>query len=127
MREPRSRQAWTFIGAVWAALGFAFAVLLLVDIQSHNGDRPGDVIVASAAAVVIMLGAGLALVGLLRIARDPATGRQLALVGAVVAGGTAMLLMSWMWVVGIVLALPLAIIAIVRARQVTADGRRQAA
>jgi hypothetical protein len=127
MREPRSRQIWTFIGAVWAALGLVFAVVLLIDIQSHHADRPGDVIVASAAAVAIMLGTGLALVGLLRIDQNPATGRQMALVGAVVAGGTATLLLSWIWVIGIILAVPLVIIAIVRARQVTSSGPQQPA
>lgn len=125
MQASRFRQALTYIGAAWAVLGLAFAVILLVDIQSRHEDRPGDVFVASAAAVAIMLGTGLALVGLLRIGQDPATGRQMTLIGAVVAGGTAMFLMSWMWFVGIVLALPLVIIAIVRARQVTQAGPRQ--
>ena len=127
MREPRSQQVWTYIGAVWAALGLAFAVALLVDIQGHHSDRPGDVLIASVAAVIIMAGTGLALFGLLRIGRDPATGRQMALIGALLAGGTAMFLMSWMWVIGIILALPLVVVALVRARQVTEAGRRQSA
>jgi hypothetical protein len=123
MREPRSRQIWTAIGVVWAALGLAFAVVLLIDIQSRHADGPGDVSTASVAACVIMVGSTLALLGLLRIGRNPDAGRQVALVGALIAGGTAMLLLSWMWVVGFVLAAPLVVIAIVRARQVT-EARR---
>jgi hypothetical protein len=125
MREPRSRQIWTFIGAVWAALGVAFAVAGLIDIQSRHEDRPEDVVIASVAAVTIIAGTGLALFGLLLIGRSPTTGRQIAILGAVVAGGTAMLLLSWMWVVGIVLALPLVVIAVVSARQVTEAGPQQ--
>jgi hypothetical protein len=123
MREPRSGRIWTAIGTIWAALGFAFAVVLLIDIQSHHADRPGDVWAASVAAGVIMAGSAIALIGLLRIDRSPNSGRQMALVGAVVAGGTAMFLLSWMWVIGLVVAVPLAVIAIVRARQVT-EARR---
>jgi hypothetical protein len=127
MREPRSRQVWTVIGAVWASLGLAFAVAGLIDIQSHPGDRPADVWIASVAAIAIMAGLALALIGLLRIGRSPTTGRQMAILGAVVAGGTAMLLLSWMWVVGIVLALPLVVIAVVSARQVMEAGPQQPA
>lgn len=127
MHEPRSRRVWTVLGAVWASIGIAFAIVLLIDIRSRLGDRPEDVTSASLAAGVIVVGSALALVGLLRIGRDPNGGRQLALVGAVVAGGTAMMLMSWVWVIGIVLAAPLVVIAIVRARQVTAAGRSPSA
>jgi hypothetical protein len=127
MREPRSRQIWAYVGAVWAALGIAFAVVGFIDIRSRPADRPEDVAAASAAAGVIVVGCALALLGLLRIGRDPNGGRQLALVGAVVAGGTTMFLLSWMWVVGIVLALPLVVIAVVSGRQVTEPGPRQPA
>jgi hypothetical protein len=127
MPEPRSRQVWTVIGAAWASLGLAFAVVLLIDIQSHPADRPGDVWVASAAAVTIMVGLALTLAGFVRIGRNPTTGRLMSLLGAATAGATAALLLSWMWVVGIVLALPLAVIAVVRARQVTEAGPRQPA
>lgn len=127
MREPRSRQVWTAIGVIWAALGLVFAVVLLVDIQGHHADRPGDLWTASVAACVIIAGSALALVGLLRIGQNPTAGRQIALVGAVIAGGTAMLLLSWMWVIGFVLAAPLVVIAIVRAHQVTQAGRSPSA
>jgi hypothetical protein len=122
MHEPRSRRLWTAVGAVWASLGIAFGVGGFIDIRSHVADRPEDVAAASAAAGVIVVGCALALLGLLRIGRDPNGGRQLALGGAVVAGGTTMFLLSWMWVVGIVLALPLVVVAVVSAHQVTEPG-----
>ena len=127
VRESRSQQAWTVAGALWAGLGIVFAVVLLLDIQSRREDLAADVWAASALAVVIIVATGAALIGLLRIGRDPATGRQVAIAGALVAGATAMFLLSWMWVIGIVLAVPLVVVAIVRARQVLESGRRQSA
>lgn len=118
MREPRSRQVWTMIGVVWAGLGLAFAVALLINIQSRPADRPTDVWIASVAAIGIIAGLALALIGLLRIRRSPTTGRQMTLVGAAIAGVATAILLYWMWFVAIVLALPLAIIGVVRARQV---------
>lgn len=42
----------------------------------------------------------------------------MAIAGAAVVGGTSLILMPWMWFVGIAMALPLAIIGVVRRRQV---------
>jgi hypothetical protein len=127
VREPGSHQVLTVIGAAWAALSLLFAAVLLIDIQGHHSDRPEDVWLASAATMTIIGGVVVALIGLLRIGRRPTEGRSMALIGATVAGGACLVALPWIWPIGIALALPLALIGLVRARQVMEAGPQQPA
>lgn len=128
VREPISHRALTVFGVVWAGLFVVLASIGLVAIQRNaNADPAGDVWIASVMALTIIVGAAIALIGLLRVGRTPIAGRAMALAGAAIAGLTTLILLYWMWVVAIVLALPLAIIGVVRARQVIEAGPRQSA
>ena len=118
LREPRSRQVLTAIGVALAALDLVVAAVLLVDIQGHS-DPPADVLVASAKAVAMMFGLALALIGLLVVSRSPTAGRVMAIAGSGVAGGMFVILLPWMWIAGLPLILPIVVIGVVRARQVT--------
>lgn len=117
LREPRSHQVLTVIGVALAALDLVLAALGLVNIQGNSD--PADVLVASAKAVAMMSGLALALVGLLLVSRSPTRGRVMAIAGSAVAGGMFLILMPWMWIAGLPLILPIFVIGVVRARQVT--------
>lgn len=82
---------------------------------------------SSTVAVAMIAGAALALIGLLFVSRSPTAGREMAIAGAAVVGGTSLILMPWMWFVGIAMALPLAIIGVVRRRQVLEAQSEQSA
>jgi hypothetical protein len=118
MREPRSHRALTAIGVALAALDLVFASVGLAQILG-NSDSPFTLWVASGKAVAMIAGLALALVGLLFVSRSPSAGRMMAIVGAAVAGGAFLILLPWMWFVGLALILPLLVIGVVRARQVT--------
>jgi hypothetical protein len=117
LREPRSHQVLTVIGVALTALDLVLAALGLVNIQGDSD--PADVLVASAKAVAMMSGLALALVGLLFVSRSPAAGRKMVIAGSAVAGGMFLILLPWMWIAGLPLILPIFVIGVVRARQVT--------
>jgi peptidoglycan/LPS O-acetylase OafA/YrhL len=128
MREPFSHRALTVLGAAWAVLGLVFSVAGLVQIQENRFRDPADAVwIASVEAVVMIAGVMVALVGLLLIGRNPMAGRTAALVGAAVAGVAFFVLLPWMFPIGIAMVVPLALVAVVRARQVLDAGRRQSA
>ena len=126
MREPRSHQVLTAVGVGLAAIGMAFAALSLVVIQQNTDDRPADVLAASAGALAMIVGLGLALAGLLVVRRDPTVGRQMAIVGGIVIGAATLIVFAWAWPMGVVLAVP-AVIGVVRARQVVEARQAQPA
>jgi hypothetical protein len=117
LREPRSHQVLTVIGVALAALDLVLASAGLVNIQGDSD--PADVLVASVKAVAMMSGLAVALVGLLFVSRSPTAGRLMATAGSAVAGAMFVILLPWMWIAGLPLILPIFVIGVVRARQVT--------
>ena len=117
VREPRSHQVLTAIGVALVALDLVLASVLLVDIQGHS-DPPSDVWAASGLTVAMLAGLTLALIGLLFVSRSPTTGRVVTIAGAAVAGVAFLILLPWMWFVGLPLIVPIIIIGVVRTRQV---------
>ncbi len=118
----------TAIGVGTAVLGILFATLGLLQIQANRyRDPASDVAAASSLAVAMIVGIAIALIGLLLVRRYPSAGRTMTLVGAGVCVLTALVLIPWMWVVILPIAVPVAVIGVVRARQVTEALARQAA
>jgi hypothetical protein len=126
LREPRSHQVLTAVGVALAALDLVLASVLLVDIQGHS-DPPADVLAATLKAVAMMSGLALALVGLLFVSRSPTVGRVMVIAGSAVAGGMFLILLPWMWIAGLPLILPIFVIGVVKARQVTEAQHTQSA
>ena len=125
LREPRSHQVLTAIGVALAALDLVLAALGFVNIQGDSD--PADVLVASAKAVAMMSGLALALVGLLIVSRSPTAGRVMTIAGSAVAGAMFLILLPWMWIAALPLILPIFVIGVVRARQVTEAQHTQSA
>ena len=128
LSEPASHHVLTAIGVGTAIFGILFATVGLLQIQENSYRDPApDVAAASSLAVAMIVAIAIALIGLLLVRRYPSVGRTMALVGAGVGVLTALLLIPWMWVVILPIVVPVAVIGVVRARQVTEALARQSA
>ena len=128
LSEPASHHVLTAVGVGTAVFGIVFATVGLLQIQQNGYRDPSpDVAAASSLAVAMIVAIAIGLIGLLLVRRYPSVGRTMTLVGAGVCVLTALVLIPWMWAVILPIAVPVAVIGVVRARQVTEALARQAA
>jgi hypothetical protein len=121
MQEPRSHQVLTVIGIVVALLGLAFGAVEGFKSFAQNVPYPASPSIVA----LLLLGPGLALVGLAIVHRNP-VGGWLAVIGGAEIAILFFAVAPWMFPIGLTLGLPLIVIGAVRARQVT-EARQQIA